>query len=238
MESKNASAKSTWSIVLSILFLVWFVASIIGLIVTAKAQQMGWVAIVFGQYFVVFGFAGLISELKKGLRHPIIVVFPAVGLSVVTCGLLWQFGDETMQENVVAQIPNVIAGLFLLVGILLLLQVIFAKLEQKKCTYAVQGKCVEVKWHYSRSRNGRSTKTYCPVYEYCYNGQTYTGSQEIYTNLIHVSEGKYREIFINPDKPTVFYEKGVSRAFHTTAICIGIVFVIVSAIAIWAFNFQ
>lgn len=236
--SKKTTAMRTFSAVFSIVFLLWFVASIFGLVLTAKAQQMGWTAIFFGQYFVVFGFVGLYSEIKSGFRHPIIIIFPVVGLTVVTCGLLWQFGDEATKGNVVTQILNVIAGLFLLVGILLLIQVLIEKLQQKKCTYAVQGKCVEVKWHYSHSKNGGSKKTYCPVYEYYYNGQTYIGSQEIYTNLIHVDEGEYREIFLNPDKPNVFYEKGMSRTFNTVSLFIGVIFIAVSAVIIYAYNFK
>jgi Ca2+/Na+ antiporter len=224
--------------IFSVVFLIWFVLSIAALIATAKLQALGWTAIVFGQYFVVFGVAGLINEIKAGFRHPIIVIFPMIGFTVVISGLLWQFGNEIVKENVVKHIPNMIAAVFLLVGILLLVQVIIEKSEQKKCTFAVQGKCVEVKWHYSTSKNGGSPKNYCPVYEYYYNGQTYTGSQEIYTNLLYVNEGEYREIFLNPEKPTVFYEKGMSRTFNIMSLILGVIFVAVGAVVIYAYNFM
>lgn len=224
--------------ILGAAFLIWFVASIAGMIGAAKLQEMGWVAIVFGQYFIVFGFAGLFNEIKSGFRHPIVITVPVVGLLVVICGLLWQFGDEMTKANVASQIPNMAAGMFMLVGALLLIGIIYEKLEQKMCTHAVQGKCVDVKWHYSSSNNGRNTKTYCPVYEYYYNGQTYTGSQEIYTNIIHVGVGEYREIFINPNKPTVFYEKGMSRALNLVSLIIGVLFILVSAVVVYAYNFM
>ena len=212
--------------------------SLVALIMTAKVQELGWTAIVFGQYFVVFGLAGLRNEIKAGFRYPIIIVLPVVGFTVVISGLLWQFGNETVKGNVVKHIPNIIAAVFLLVGILLLIQLVLEKLEQKKCTYAVQGKCVDVKWHYSNSSDGRSTKTYCPVYEYYYNGQTYTGSQEIYTKFLYVNEGEYREIFLNPEKPTVFYEKGMSRTFNIVSLMIGVIFIAVSVIVVYAYNFM
>lgn len=224
--------------IFSVVFLSWFVLSIAALIATAKLQALGWTAIVFGQYFVVFGLAGLMNEIKAGFRHSIIIVFPVVGFAVVISGFLWQFGNEVVKENVVKHIPNMMAVVFLLVGILLLVQVIIEKAEQKKCTFAVQAKCVEVKWHYSTSKNGGSSKTYCPVYEYYYNGQVYTGSQEIYTNMIYVGEGEYREIFVNPDKPTVMYEKGMSSTFHLMSLMLGVLFVSVGAVVIYAYNFM
>lgn len=237
-ERNGTSSKSTFSGVFSVLFIGWFLTSIIALVVLAKVQEMGWVAVVFGQYFVVFGMLGLVNEIKGGFRYPIIAVFPTVGFSVVTCGLLWQFGDEVLKKNVVYHIPNMIAGIFLLVGILLPVQIVVGKLEQKKCTCVVQGKCVEVKWHYSSSSNGGSTKTYCPVYEYYYNGQTYIGSQNIYTNILRVTEGEYREIFLNPDKPTVFYEKGMSRVLNVVSLIIGMVFIGAGVVVIYAYNFM
>ena len=223
---------------IGIAFLSWFVLSIVGLIVSAKVGQPGWTAILFGQYFVVFGMVGLVSEIKSGFRHPIMIIFAVIGFWVVICGFLWQFGDEVLKENVVYHIPNMMAGVFMLVGIPLLVQIVVEKLEQKKCTYAVQGKCVEVKWHYGSSSNGGSTKTYCPVYEYYYNGRTYTGSQGVYTNIIRVSEGEYREIFLNPDKPEIFYEKQMSRTFNVVSFFLGVIFVAVSIVVVYAYNFM
>ncbi len=222
-----------WAV--SILFLIWFVGSIAGLLLTAKSGQVGWALAIFGQYFVVFGLIALYNEIKTGFRNPIFLIFLAVGLIVVTCALMWQLGDDAAKEKVVEQIPNVAAGVFLLVGVLLLIGIVTEKLLQKKCTCAVLGKCVEVKWHYSNSSSGG--RTYCPVYEYYYNGQAYTGSQGIYTNMICVCEGEYREIFLNPDKPEVFYEKGTSRMLNGVSLFFGVIFIAVSAVVIYAYNF-
>ena len=151
---------------------------------------------------------------------------------------MWQLGGDAAKENVVKQIPNVAAGIFLLVGVLLLAGIVSDKLRQKKCTCVVQGKCVEVKWKYSNTGNSvGGGRVYCPVYEYYYNGQTYTGSRGIYTNMIYVAEGEEREIFINPDKPEMFYEKGMSRTTNAMALFLGTLFVAVSAIVIYAYNF-
>lgn len=234
MSGKEYTASDKW---FGIAFLSWFVLSIVGLIASAKVGQLGWTAILFGQYFVVFGMVGLVSEIKSGFRHPIMVIFAVIGFLVVTCGFLWQFGDEVLKESVVYHIPNMMAGVFMLVGMLLLVQIVIEKMEQKKCTYAVQGKCVEVKWRYSSSSNVGSTKNYCPVYEYYYNGRTYTGSQGVYTNIIRVIEGEYREIFLNPDNPEVFYEKGMSRAFNGMSLFLGVIFVAVSIVVVYAYNF-
>ncbi|MBQ8527102.1 MAG: hypothetical protein IJ429_01390 [Lachnospiraceae bacterium] len=233
MDNKGASRGET---LFSIVFLIWFLGSIAGLVIAAKIGQPGWALVIFGQYFVVFGIIALHNEIKNGFRNPIFLIFLAVGLIVVTCALMWQLGDDAAKKNVIKQIPNVAAGIFFLVGVLLFAGIISEKKQQKKCTCAVQGKCVEVKWHYSNSSGGG--KTYCPVYEYYYNGQVYTGSQGIYTNLLSVGEGEYREIFLNPDKPDMFYEKGMSHMLNGVSLFFSVTFIAVSAVVIYAYNFM
>ena len=82
-----------------------------------KAEQPGWVAILLGQYFLVFGLIWLYKEVKAGgIRQPIFFLFPIVGFLTVSAGLLWQFGDDVMKEMVVASIPNILAGVFFFMG--------------------------------------------------------------------------------------------------------------------------
>lgn len=109
------------SVVVSIVFLSWFALSMIGMVAAGRAEQGGWVAILLGQYFLVFGLIWLYKEIKAGgIRQPIFLLFPIVGLWTVLAGLLWQFGNDVMKEMVVASIPNILVGLFFCVGIYLL----------------------------------------------------------------------------------------------------------------------
>lgn len=118
MEKKQTSVSS---IVISVVFLSWFALSMRGMVMAGKAGQAGWVAILLGQYFLVFGLIWLYKEVKAGgIRQPIFFLFPIVGFLTMTAGLLWQFGNDVMKELVVASIPNILAGLFLGVGLYLL----------------------------------------------------------------------------------------------------------------------
>ena len=119
MEEKRTSVSS---IVISVVFLSWFALSTRGMVMAGKAEQPGWVAILLGQYFLVFGLIWLYKEVKAGgIRQPIFFLFPIVGFLTVSAGLLWQFGDDVMKEMVVTSIPNILAGLFLGIGIYLLI---------------------------------------------------------------------------------------------------------------------
>ena len=111
----NGRKNSPSDMVIGTVFLIWFFGSIGGLLATAKMGQPGWTLVIFGQYFVVFGLIALHNEIKNGFQNPIFLVFLAVGLIVVTCALMWQLGNDAAKEKVVDQIPNVAAGIFLLV---------------------------------------------------------------------------------------------------------------------------
>ncbi|MBE5882517.1 MAG: hypothetical protein E7289_09495 [Lachnospiraceae bacterium] len=225
-----------WAI--SIVFIIWFVASIAGLLLTAKSGQGGWALAIFGQYFIVIGMAALVNEIKQGFRHPIVITFPLVGFTVAACALIWQYGSDALQEQLIAQIPNIACGLFAIVGLLCLSMLYVEKKEQKKCTYVVQGRCVDVKQRVGSTTNGRANMIYCPVFEYFYNGQTYVRDTGFYTNLNNTWAGEYRDIYINPDKPEQFYEPGSSASAGYTMLIIGIMFIAVSAVVIWVYNFM
>lgn len=114
MEEKRTSVSS---IVIAVVFLSWFALSTRGMVMAGKTEQPGWVAILLGQYFLVFGLIWLYKEVKAGgIRQPIFFLFPIVGFLTVSAGLLWQFGDDVMKEMVVASIPNILAGVFFFMG--------------------------------------------------------------------------------------------------------------------------
>ena len=63
------SEHNAWYYISGGLFLIWFVGSIVALILTAKATP--WLAIsVFGQYFLVFGLIAMFSMIKEGKFTP------------------------------------------------------------------------------------------------------------------------------------------------------------------------
>lgn len=235
MERKEYTTKD-W--IVSIVFLVWFFASIAGLLLTAKAGLVGWTLAIFGHYFIVIGIIAVAGEIKNGFHQPIVCVFPLVGFAVFACALVFQYGNDMQREQLVAQIPNVACGVFFIVGVLLFSNLYAEKQRQKKCTHMLQGLCVDVKERVSNSSGRRATVVRCPVFEYVYNGKTYTRDNGFYTNMTAVQIGQYKDVYINPENPKQFYEPDSAKASGYTMAIIGVLFVIVSTIAAYAYNFM
>lgn len=216
---------------IGIVFCVWFFGSIVAALFAGKAGQGGWVAFCLGQIFFVIGIMVVYEQIKQDALQPIFFVFSIVGFFMMACGFLWQIGADAMRDWVANMVPLLLLGLFLVVGILIVISALIGKNRQSQCTIAVVGKCVEVKWTY-RSSGDSGTMFYCPVYEYTYNGQIYTGCEEVYVAENGVAEGEYREIFINPEQPEQIYEKGRGEAANTILLCLGLLFIAMSTFVI------
>ena len=63
--------KLALSLILSFVFLLWFVASVVGMVYVSRSAELSWlVPVILGQIFLLIGTAGLIAMLrtkKKGL---------------------------------------------------------------------------------------------------------------------------------------------------------------------------
>ena len=64
--------KLALSLILSFVFLLWFVASVVGMVYASRSAELSWlIPMILGQVFLVIGTAGLITKLrakKKDLR--------------------------------------------------------------------------------------------------------------------------------------------------------------------------
>lgn len=228
MNNNEKNPQSIGSIVIGVVFLVWFFGSMAAAFLAAKAGQAGWTAFCLGQIFLVIGIMVVYKQIKQDEVEPIFFVFSIVGFFMMVCGFLWQTGAGAMRDWVADMVPLLLLGLFLVVGILIVISALIGINRRGKCTVAVPGKCVEVKWRY-RSSGDSGTMFYCPVYEYAYNGRFYTGCEEVYVAGDCVAEGEYREIFINPEQPEQFFEKGRGEAANTILLCFGLIFIAVSS---------
>lgn len=222
---------SIGSITIGIVFCVWFFGSMAAAFLAKKAGQPGWAAFCLGQVFFVIGIMVVKKEIKEGLRQPVFFVFPVVGFFMALCGFLWQTGTDEVKYGVLNSVPLLILGLFLFVGILVVVTVLRNMYRNQRCTIAVLGKCVEVKCTYSSSGSS-GAMFYCPVYEYAYNGRFYTGCEEVYVAEDCVAEGEYREIFINPEQPEQIFERGRGESANIILLCLGLFFIAVSAITL------
>lgn len=203
--SGNGKNKTSDAIV-SIVFLVWFVASIGLLIYFAKTGKTALTLAVFGQYFLVFGIIGLVSTISSNgfkLRSLPILLFPLVGMGGIAGGIIIQYGSDDFKDKCLAAVPMIFIVLFLVIGIGLFISGLYTALYLKlTCTESVYAECVEVKKQY----NSHRSEVYCPVYSFNYNGQNYMVCNEVYTNSFIPAVGQSYELYINSNNPMKVYE--------------------------------
>ena len=81
--------KLVLSLILSFIFLLWFVASVVGMVYVSRSAELSWlIPVILGQFFLVIGTAGLIAMLrakKKGLWIDIVAML--VGAIILLGGL-------------------------------------------------------------------------------------------------------------------------------------------------------
>lgn len=228
----NDKKYSPMDIIISIIFVIWFIASIAVMIFFGKTGRGGLVPAVLGQYLLVFGVAGIISGIKNKKANPIIFVFPVVGLICIIATIINYFGSEAVISFIDKNMPSILMTLFLIVGILLVIVAVSKYFGRKKrCSYAVTAKCVEL-----RERAGEGQMLACPVYEICYNGETIRLCDDVYSNNLDVRVGDEKEIMINPDKPTEYFSAEEMMASSMIIGGIGLAIVLVMIFAFFIMN--
>lgn len=203
--SGNGKNKTSDAII-SIVFLVWFVASIGLLVYFAKTGKTALTLAVFGQYFLVFGIIGLVSTISNNgfkLRCLPILLFPLVGLGGIAGGIIIQYGSDEFKKRCIDAVPMIFILLFIVIGACLIIGGLYSALYLKlTCTEYVYAECIEVKKQYNSNRS----EVYCPVYSFNYNGQNYMVCNETYTNRFIPAVGQSYELYINPNNPMNIYE--------------------------------
>ena len=90
-------------ILLSLLYMVWFVASLAGMIYLAKTGRETLMLAVLGQYFLVFGIAGILSNIKNKALLAANLIFPLAGLGMIAVSLWLTYGGERGKEILMAR---------------------------------------------------------------------------------------------------------------------------------------
>ena len=223
---------SAWYYISGGLFLIWFVGSIVALVLTAKTTP--WLAVsVFGQYFLVFGLIALISTMKEGKFTPIFLILVFVGLLALLFGIVMQFGDEAAQATFKQLIPYAGISIFFVIGILLIINHFVRSNRNKNCIEIVRATCVDMKKRKNSTSNGMSYtmyNTYCPVFGFSYNGKSYEVNNNIYTQVPDVELGDEIELYINPKHPKCFREDANIAIRQSIAeLGFGIFFILISS---------
>ncbi|MCR4599825.1 MAG: DUF3592 domain-containing protein [Acetatifactor sp.] len=228
MEGENKKKYGAGSIIISVVFLIWFFASIGAMIYLANHEKGALCVTVFGQYFLVFGAIAVISGIKDKNFQPITIIFPLVGIGAMVGGCIFQFGSETVMKYTEAALPYIFLGIFFIIGMSLVIGSYFAsKRRHEVCNYCISGSCVKVKDRYHKG-----TRSYCPVYEVYFRDETILLCSNTYSNMNHIQVGETRELYLNPDNPKEFYEPKEEHALTVFMYVLGSMFAGMAAFAI------
>ncbi|MBQ8728077.1 MAG: hypothetical protein IJY83_06290 [Oscillospiraceae bacterium] len=224
----NNKKYSPSEIIISVIFVIWFIASIAVMIFFGKTGRAGLVPAVLGQYFLVFGIAAGVNEAKNKKFNPIALVFAIVGIAGIVATLILYFGAETMISFLDKNMPYILMTIFLIVGIILVIVAVSKYFGRKKrCSYMVTAKCIELR---EMANDGHMLA--CPVYEIYYDGRTIKLCDDVYSNNLDVRVGDEKEIMINPDKPTEYFAPEEMAASSIIIGGIGIAIVLVMIFAL------
>lgn len=219
MENNNKNKTSLKNKVLSVLFLTWFIGSIVAMIVFSNINEY-YSIMFFGQYFIVFGLIPMFAGDKEKI---IGIPFLLVGAACIIVPFLMMhpeiFTTEINWDRVIAILMMsafVIAGLCMT-----FIPIIKKKQLEKVCTLKVCARVVD----YNSIRGDNGGRLYAPVYEFQFNGKDYKVSKEEYTNVNVVEKDTIVELMINPDNPEEYLD---DFRFSIGIIIMGVLFLIVS----------
>ncbi len=197
--------RSLLNLFISLVFLIWFIASIVSMIYVSRVSSLVWlIPVILGQFFMVFGILGAIAfgrSMGKGLWLDIFVIL--VGAAVLAFGLLRHYGDDDTRAFLSSHIPAFAgAGLFL-AGIMgTLSEYISSKRSKLKYSYPIVGECVKLNTRVGSGGNVLKS----PVYEICLDGQTIRLSMESYSNVGIPQIGEKRTLYIDKSDLDGYYE--------------------------------
>ena len=158
-------------------------------------------------WYIIQAIAGLgtyfaIKPVNRLKGFPIFLVIDAL----LTGGVIaLRFAKPEGIKNLTETMGLVLGLLvFSIVGIITLLYggIKFFR-SMSRCSHTVEAMCLNaVKVHSRKS----STVTYCPIYEFFYNGRKYIVRPDVFTSSVPPKLGKMYKLRINPLYPTDYYD--------------------------------
>ena len=231
--SKGTVPGGVGGIIGGAIFLVWFVLSLAGMIYFSN-QGKGAIAVaIVGQYFLVFGVIAILAGIKSKNFNPITLVFPLVGIGMIAGGFIYQYGSEAVIAYVEKILPDLFLLIFLATGVILLVYTYLSNQRKKSsCSYVISATCVDV-----LVERHKGHRNICPVYEVYFRDETIRLCDHVYTNVSRIEIGEHRELNINPDNPTEFYEEKVRKTEAMVLYFLGGSFTAVSLLALYMVHF-
>ena len=236
INNENEKTKgSFWGII----FIIWFISSIIGMIYFSGTEDLSYIAIMlFGHVFMVFGFIAFFStykEMKKVSMEVFMpLIFIAVGGGCFLIPLFMQFPGILGSLNIILDwemlLPCLLLLIFFIVGLGMFIAAIVKKKRYNNTNLIiVTGKVIKL-----RETRGENGMLYAPDIEYEYDG-TKIYKSNTYTNVNVPHIGDIVEIKIDPITKEVLYK--TSNFEFYLLLFMGIMFMAMSVFALYMFLF-
>ncbi len=228
-DEKSNLKKVIFERVIPILFVVWFIGSIGGLLYCTEYEPK-LLGFIIGQYFIVFG---CIPLLKKSLIGLIGII---IGLEIIAFSVLIKWGNVIGLESINIGKWIVITMLidFFFVGIgFLIMPIISEYVNMRKCKFHVVGKIIKFKS--KRDTSGSRVRiVYAPILEYMYNAQRSTFETNNYAPMFIWNKNKEYDLYINEhDISEIYFKKPMSLKIIISII--GISFILASCISLYMY---
>ena len=223
--------KLVLSLILSFIFLLWFISSVVGMFYVSRSAEYSWLLpMILGQVFLVIGTVGLIAMLsakKKGLWIDIVAIL--VGSIIVVLPLMYHYGSEQTKAAITNHIPTLAGAGFLTAGLCgTLAAYVGQKRAAEKYSTTVEGICIERK---TRLGSG-GAELHCPVYEITLNGETLRMEKEVYSNMGVPQIGESRTLYINENDLGSYVEPIADKSARMIGYFISIPFMIAGIITL------
>lgn len=208
---------------ISVLFLVWFFASIYGMIYAWK-NHLGWmIPVLIGQFLAFFGLLGILimsGDASKNVWFP--CIFLIVGLMVFISGMIAHYGDTSMKNALFEAIPYMVAVFFMIIGIgINYINNMIMKRYKQQCIHSVIGECVDFNFRY-----GMRTLTKSPIYDAMVGEEKRRFTRSIYTRFSNPTLGDKREILVSYDDTDMYLESISDKSLKKFNLILGAIFVV------------
>ena len=161
-------------------------------------------------FFIIQAAAGITvfcaSLPKNRLKH--FIIFLAADLAFAALIVILRFAMPRPFHTISVRALPVASAAALLssAGLMIMVFSITGIMHRRqRCTFSVQGKCLDVMSRKARN-DGFFSKTYCPIFEYIYNGEKYIVRPKSYKTMTPPALNSVSEMLINPDEPEEYFD--------------------------------
>ncbi len=219
--------------ILGIVVAIWFIASLFGFAVLMESENKWLAPAVGGQIFLILGVVFIGSRMAEhtfGFSDLLLFIFPVLGIVGIVASFILRFGSEEFLNICRYYMIYAFLGVFTLAGIIMLVAWYRTTIWLKRlCTLRVEADCINVMEQY-KYVDGRRVITFCPVFQFYYNGTIHEVCNNVFTNLTDFQEDQIYEIYINPNKTEQFYVPDQNNQVGIWQLIMGLAFTVFSII--------